>query len=73
MGDESIGDVMELWELGEGSAYHVLGSQVGLCEIRRTFPAQGIDPGRLHLRVEQEPIGASTITKGLERGNLRAS
>jgi hypothetical protein len=73
MVDESIGDLMELWEVGEGGGFHVLGSQMCPCEIRRTFPAQRIDPALFHLQMEKEPIGASAITEGLQRSNLGVS
>jgi hypothetical protein len=40
MGNQPIGDLMELREMGEGCCFHVVRGQACFCEIRRTFLAQ---------------------------------
>ena len=52
MADESIGDAMELWEVGKGRGFHLLGGQAYLGEVRRTLAGQGIDAALFHLQMK---------------------
>jgi len=58
--------------MGEGCCFHLLRGQARFCEIRRTFEAQRIDAAFFHLQMEEESIGASAITEGLQRSDVRA-
>ena len=70
MADESIGDVMELWKVGKGRGFHLLGSQACTGEVRRTLAGQRIDTGLFHFHMKQKPVGPRAIAEGLQGGDV---
>ena len=58
MSDESIGDLMELREIGEGRRFYLLGSQSGFNEVRCTFSTERLDPWLFHLEMKEQARGA---------------
>ena len=71
MGNQPIGDLMELREMGQCHRLYLSCSETCLREIRRTFPAQRVNSVLFHLQVKQESIGTCAIAKGLQGSNVR--
>ena len=73
MGNQPIGDLMELREMGEGCRFHVMRGQACFREIWRTFSAQRFDSILFHLQMKQKSVGTSGIAEGLQGGDVGAS
>jgi len=57
MSDQSIGDLMELWELRFGGGFDFLKCQPCFRQIQCTFPAERVDALFFHFQVKEQSVG----------------